>query len=128
MSQGANTSELAQMEAPSESVNPEHGLPESFGEGLLGRLLFWIAVSFSTFQIVTSFGVPLDRPFLAGLTLNHFLAVAMAAWAVWLAAQGARRGPAATRFLPNADPQGACGSQGPANGPCPRAPGADASR
>src|SRR5918995_3865572 len=91
MSQGANTSDLAQMEAPSESVNPEHGLPESFGEGLLGRLLFWIAVSFSTFQIVTSFGVPLDLRFLAGLTLNHFLAVAMVAWAAWLVVQGLRR-------------------------------------
>src|SRR5918993_2700291 len=91
MSQGANTSDLAQMEAPSESVNPEHGLPESFGEGLLGRLLFWIAVSFSPFQIVTSFGVPLDLPFLAGLTLNHFLAVAMVAWAAWLVVQGLRR-------------------------------------
>ena len=65
MSQGVNTSEIAQMEAPAESVNPEHGLPESFGEGLTGRLLFWIAVSFSTFQIITSFGIPLDQPFIA---------------------------------------------------------------
>src|SRR5215207_1798250 len=93
MSQGANTSELAQMEAPSESVNPEHGLPESFGEGLLGRLLFWIAVSFSTFQIVTSFGIPLDKSFTEGVSLNYFhiLGVAMAAWALWLLAQRMRR-------------------------------------
>jgi hypothetical protein len=29
------------MEAPSEpAANPEHGLPESFGEGLAGRVLF----------------------------------------------------------------------------------------
>ena len=84
MSQGVNTSELAQMEAPSESVNPEHGLPESFGEGFLGRLLFWIAVSFSTFQIITSFGIPLDQPFIAGLSLTHLFAVTMVAWAAWL--------------------------------------------
>jgi TRAP transporter 4TM/12TM fusion protein len=84
MSQGVNNSELAQMEAPAESVNPEHGLPESFGEGFLGRLLFWIAVSFSTFQIITSFGIPLDQRFIAGLSLTHLLAVAMVAWAAWL--------------------------------------------
>src|SRR5690349_14035170 len=91
MSQGANTSEIAQMEAPSETVNPEHGLPESFGEGIFGRVLFWIAVAFSIFQIVTSFGIPLDQPFVAGLSLTHFLAVAMAAWAAWLVLKGVRR-------------------------------------
>ena len=91
MSQSANTSELAQMEAPSESVNPEHGLPESFGEGFWGRLLFWIAVSFSTFQIITSFGIPLDQPFIAGASLFHILGVVMAAWAAWLIVQAVRR-------------------------------------
>src|SRR5918995_4214482 len=91
MSQGVNTSELAQMEAPSESVNPEHGLPESFGEGFLGRLLFWIAVSFSTFQIITSFGIPLDQPFVAGLSLTHLLAVTLVAWAAWLIGLAVRR-------------------------------------
>lgn len=91
MSQGVNSSELAQMEAPAETVNPEHGLPESFGEGLLGRLLFWIAVAFSTFQIITSFGIPLDQPFVAGLSLTHLWAVTMAAWAVWLIGLAVRR-------------------------------------
>jgi TRAP transporter 4TM/12TM fusion protein len=91
MSQGVNTSELAQMEAPSEAVNPEHGLPESFGEGFLGRLLFWIAVGFSTFQIITSFGIPLDQPFIAGLSLTHLFAVTMAAWAAWLIGLAVRR-------------------------------------
>ena len=91
MSQGVNTSEIAQMEAPSESVNPEHGLPENFGEGDWGRVLFWIAVAFSIFQIVTSFGIPLDTPFVAGLTLIHILTAAIAAWAGWLVLQGVRR-------------------------------------
>jgi TRAP-type uncharacterized transport system fused permease subunit len=91
MSQGVNASEIAQMEAPSETINPEHGLPESFGAGMAGRILFWIAVAFSIFQIVTSFGIPLDLPFVGGLTLIHFLAVAMAAWAGWLVLQGARQ-------------------------------------
>jgi TRAP transporter 4TM/12TM fusion protein len=91
MSQGVNTSELAQMEAPAESLNPEHGLPESFGEGLLGRLLFWIAVSFSTFQIITSFGIPLDQPVIAGLSLTHLFAVTMVAWAAWLVGLAVRR-------------------------------------
>ncbi|MBF9234736.1 TRAP transporter permease [Microvirga alba] len=86
MSQGVNASEVTQMEAPSEAVNPEHGLPENFGHGLLGRLLFWIAVSFSTFQIVTAFGIPLDRPILAGVTLLHTVGAAFVMWAAWLAA------------------------------------------
>jgi TRAP-type uncharacterized transport system fused permease subunit len=84
MSQGVNDSEIATMEAPAVVINPEHGLPESFGEGLVGRILFWIAVSFSTFQVVTSFGIPLDAPFIFGVTLNHFLAVAMTLWGAWL--------------------------------------------
>jgi TRAP transporter 4TM/12TM fusion protein len=91
MSQGVNNSELAQMEAPAETVNPEHGLPESFGEGFLGRLLFWIAVSFSTFQIITSFGIPLDQPFVAGVSLTHLWAVTMVAWAAWLIGLAVRR-------------------------------------
>ena len=91
MSQSGNTSELAQMEAPAESINPEHGLPESFGEGFWGRLLFWIAVSFSTFQIITSFGIPLDQPFIAGASLFHILAVVLIAWAAWLAVLAMRR-------------------------------------
>ncbi|MCG7394425.1 TRAP transporter permease [Microvirga sp. ACRRW] len=91
MSQSANTSELAQMEAPAESVNPEHGLPESFGEGFWGKLLFWIAVSFSTFQIITSFGIPLDQPFFLGVSLFQIFYVVMAAWAAWLASLAVRR-------------------------------------
>ncbi|QRM28956.1 TRAP transporter permease [Microvirga sp. VF16] len=91
MSQGANNSELAQMEAPSEAVNPEHGLPESFGEDFAGKLLFWIAVSFSTFQIITSFGIPLDQPFITGLSLTHLWAVTMVAWAAWLIGLAVRR-------------------------------------
>ncbi len=67
MSQGETVSEVAKMEAPAVVINPEHGLPESFGEGLVGRILFWIAVSFSTFQVVTSFGIPSRR----ALHLQH---------------------------------------------------------
>jgi TRAP transporter 4TM/12TM fusion protein len=73
-----------------ELQNPEHGFPENFGAGLFGRLLFWIAVSFSTFQIITSFGIPLDRPLIAGLTLAHFFATALLAWGAWLAFAGSR--------------------------------------
>ncbi|AWM88372.1 TRAP transporter permease [Microvirga sp. 17 mud 1-3] len=84
MSHGVNASEIAELEAPP-PANPEHGLPENFGTGLLGHLLFWIAVSFSTFQVVTAFGIPLDRPFLAGISAIHVIGVALVAWAVWLA-------------------------------------------
>ncbi len=41
--------------APSSTqVDPEHGLPPGFGDGFAGRLLFWIAVAFSVFQIAIS--------------------------------------------------------------------------
>jgi TRAP transporter 4TM/12TM fusion protein len=63
--------------------NPEVGLPESFGTGFSGRLLFWIAVAFSTFQIVTAFGIPLDRP-VGGVTIIHLLSLAFVAWGAWL--------------------------------------------
>ncbi len=70
--------------------NPEHGLPESFGEGWRGRILFWIAVSFSIFQIVTSFGVPLDRPLVGGLTLIWVTTAALVVWAGYLVWQRIR--------------------------------------
>jgi TRAP transporter 4TM/12TM fusion protein len=90
MNQVQETPEVARMEAPP-AANPEHGLPENFGEGVWGRVLFWIAVSFSTFQVVTAFGVPLDRPLVAGFfTLLHVIGAALAVWAVWLAVEGAR--------------------------------------
>jgi TRAP transporter 4TM/12TM fusion protein len=83
--------ELERMEAPAEPVaNPEHGLPESFGAGPLGRLLFWTAVCFSIVQIVTSFGIPLDRPLAAGLSLIHLIGAALVVWAAWLVLQGLR--------------------------------------
>jgi TRAP transporter 4TM/12TM fusion protein len=85
---------LERMESPAEPLvpvaNPEHGLPESFGEGGLGRLLFWTAVSFSIFQIVTSFGVPLDRSLVGGLTLLRLIGGALAVWGGFLVVQRLR--------------------------------------
>jgi len=87
--------ELERMEAPAEpAANPEHGLPESFGAGLLGRVLFWAAVSFSIFQVVTSFGVPLDRPLAPGVTLLRVISAGLAIWAGFLALRRARGRPA----------------------------------
>jgi hypothetical protein len=73
MSQGVNASEVAALEQPSTPANPEHGLPENFGAGIAGQLLFWIAVAFSTFQIVTAFGIPLDRPIFANISLIYLI-------------------------------------------------------
>ena len=82
----------ARLEAPAgiPAVNPEHGLPEGFGPGLAGRILFWIAVSFSVFQIVTAFGIPLDRGIVGGLTVIHITFGLFGAWALWLIWQGAQ--------------------------------------
>ncbi len=64
--------------------DPEHGLPDNFGEGLGARVLFWIAVAFASFQVVTAFGVPLDKPLLARITAMHLMDAAFAGWALWL--------------------------------------------
>lgn len=59
----------------------------SWGEGRLGSVIFYIAVAFSIFQIVTSFGVPLDKPFFADvrwLDLILLVRIAMVLWLVWL--------------------------------------------
>lgn len=73
-----------------ELQNPEHGLPESFGTGFAGRALFWIAVAFSTFQIITAFGIPLDKPLLGPVTALHFIGSAFIIWALWLIVNGVR--------------------------------------
>ncbi len=68
-------------------ADPEHGLPATFGEGPMGRLLFWIAVAFSAFQVVTAFGVPLDRPLLAALpsaNLILLIRLAFVGWLIWI--------------------------------------------
>jgi TRAP transporter 4TM/12TM fusion protein len=69
------------LEAPTPPINPEARLPDSFGPGRGGVLLFWIGVAFAAFQIVTAFSIPLNRPFGPGLTLLHLIAVGFAAWA-----------------------------------------------
>jgi len=84
MSQGMNASEIAELEQPSAPANPEHGLPENFGEGIPGTFLFWIAVAFSAFQIVTAFGIPLDHAIIANVTPLHLVGAALVAWAGWL--------------------------------------------
>jgi len=84
MSQGMNASEIAALEQPSTPANPEHGLPENFGEGIPGKFLFWIAVAFSAFQIVTAFGIPLDRPIFGNISALYLVGAAFVAWAGWL--------------------------------------------
>ncbi len=43
----------------------ESGLTDDlFTAGVTGRLLFWVAIAFSAFQLVTGFGIPLDKDFL----------------------------------------------------------------
>ncbi|MEZ5785146.1 MAG: TRAP transporter permease [Xanthobacteraceae bacterium] len=82
-----------EMADQAELQNPEHGLQDSFGAGLSGRALFWIAVAFSTFQIVTAFGIPLDRPLFLGLTAIRGAWAALALWAIWLGITAMRGRP-----------------------------------
>jgi TRAP transporter 4TM/12TM fusion protein len=46
----------------------ETGLTDDlFKAGAAGRLLFWVAVAFSVFQLVTGFNIPLDKDFWPGI-------------------------------------------------------------
>lgn len=74
--------------------DPEHGLPATFGTGWKGRLLFWIAVAFSCFQIVTAFGIPLDIRLVGSATWLTPIVLIRAAFAIWLVCivVGAARG------------------------------------
>ena len=57
MSADAQTQEILDLSHPTSTMTEleiEHGLPPGWGEGWSGRVLFWIAVAFSAFQIATS--------------------------------------------------------------------------
>ena len=65
--------------------------PRASAKGSSGGFCSGSPCRFSTFQIVTSFGIPLDQPFIAGLSLTHLFAVTMVAWAAWLVGLAVRR-------------------------------------
>jgi TRAP transporter 4TM/12TM fusion protein len=89
MSKTNDDSFVAELEAPATetvpAVDAEHGLPEGFGAGLAGRILFWIAVAFSSFQIVTAFGLPLDRMFVPGVDVLRIIGAGFVLWAAKIA-------------------------------------------
>lgn len=80
--------DVAGAQAPTAApYDPEHGLPATFGTGRKGRLLFWLAVAFSAFQIVTAFGIPLDFRLMAGvawLTPITLIRIAFVLWLAWI--------------------------------------------
>jgi TRAP transporter 4TM/12TM fusion protein len=55
-----------------------------WGKGWLGSLVFYIAISFSIFQITTSFGVPLDKDFFASVKGLDLLFLIRAGLLIWL--------------------------------------------
>ena len=55
-----------------------------WGKGWLGSIIFYIAIAFSIFQIVTSFGIPLDKDFFANVPKLDLLFVIRAALLIWL--------------------------------------------
>lgn len=66
----------------------EHGLPPGWGDGASGRLLYWIAIAFSTFQIATSVYAILPQQVLRTVHVGFLVLVACA-----LAANHLGRGP-----------------------------------
>ncbi len=70
--------------------NPEMHLPENFGPGYSGKLLFWIAIAFAAFQIVTAFGIPIDRDLGLGITLIRIAAAGFVLWAALIVFRAVR--------------------------------------
>ncbi|MEZ5830187.1 MAG: TRAP transporter permease [Dongiaceae bacterium] len=61
----------------------ESGLNQDlFSAGGTGRLLFWVSIAFSTFQLVTGFGIPLDKDFLPGFDLARLAGAALVLGAI----------------------------------------------
>ncbi len=56
-----------------------------WGKGWLGSIIFYIAIAFSIFQIITSFGVPLDKDFFASVKGLDLLFLIRAGLLIWLA-------------------------------------------
>ena len=68
-------------------ANAHDPLAGGFPPGFQGQLLFWIAVAFSAFQVVTAFGIPLDFRLIgsiAWLTPITLIRVAFVLWLVWI--------------------------------------------
>lgn len=93
----------AELVEPTHSDDPESHLPTEFGGGLGGATLFWIAAAFAAFQIATSFGIPLDKPFLVpGLTAIALAGVVLVATALWVVGAAVAGHPAHGRPLSHA--------------------------
>ncbi len=56
-----------------------------WGKAWIGSLVFYLAIAFSIFQIITSFGVPLDKDFFASVKGLDLLFLIRAGLLVWLA-------------------------------------------
>jgi TRAP transporter 4TM/12TM fusion protein len=70
----------------------ETGLTDDlFAAGLTGRMLFWVSVAFSAFQLVTGFGIPLDKDFVPGINLGRLAGIALVAGAIKVAWDALKR-------------------------------------
>jgi TRAP transporter 4TM/12TM fusion protein len=56
-----------------------------WGKAWIGSLVFYLAIAFSIFQIITSFGVPLDKDFFASVKGLDLLFLIRAGLLIWLA-------------------------------------------
>ena len=94
---GAIASDLKKPTSPAE--NPEMHLPEDFGPGAAGHLLFWICVAFAVFQVATAFSIPLNRDLAFGVTIVHLAGAGFAGWAALILWRAVRREPVADALI-----------------------------
>jgi TRAP transporter 4TM/12TM fusion protein len=71
--------------APAPIVDDVSGhLDLAWGSGRLSSVIFYIAIAFSIFQIITSFGIPLDKPFFESGPRIDLLLLIRGALLLWL--------------------------------------------
>jgi TRAP transporter 4TM/12TM fusion protein len=99
MSTAQPANNAAAPHAPTELVDPEHGLPPGFGPGRTGTFLFWFAVSFSLYQIATAFNVPFDFRIAGPVLLMHVIRAVLFGWLAWIAYSATRGADWVSGFL-----------------------------
>jgi len=74
----ASLAEISRARAIGDGLGGEHGIPQGWGKGLPGSVLFWIAVVFSAFQIALSLYAILPAQILRAMHVGFLVLVSAA--------------------------------------------------
>lgn len=74
----ASSADISRVHAIGDGLGGEHGVPQGWGKGLSGSVLFWIAVAFSAFQIALSLYAILPAQVLRAMHVGFLVLVSAA--------------------------------------------------